>query len=91
MENIMAVNLIMIDHALTDHRSVPAMLRGAGDGREQSWEDFKNAHPSLTQEELMEEFRQEARYGHIHIKNKYAIFLYKKYIAALIALIVIVA
>jgi len=87
----MSVNLIMIDHALTDHRSVPAMLRGAGDGREQSWEDFKNAHPSLAQEELMEEFRQEARYGHIHIKNKYAIFLYKKYIAALIALIVIVA
>lgn len=87
----MPANLIMIDHALTDHRSVPAMLRSAGDGREQPWEDFKNAHPSLAQEELMEQFRQEARYGHIHIKNKHATFLHKKYISALIALIVIVA
>ena len=81
----------MIDHAFKDCRSVPAMLRGAGDGRVQSWEDFKSVHPSLTQEELMEEFKQEARYGNIHIKNKHAIFLHKKYIAALIAFIVIVA
>ena len=85
----MSQNLTMIDHAFKDCRSVPAMLRGAGDGRVQSWEDFKNVHPSLTQEELMEEFKQEARYGNIHIKNKYAIFLHKKYMAALIAFIVI--
>lgn len=87
----MSANLIMVDHAPTDHRSIPAMLRGIGDGREQSWEDFKNAHTSLAEEELMEQFRQKARYGHIHIKNKHTTFLHKKYIAALIAFIVIVA
>lgn len=87
----MSANLIMIDYAPTDDRSAPAMLRGTGDVREQSWEDFKNAHPSLTEEELMEQFRQKARYGHIHIKNKHTTFLHKKYIAAFVFFLVIIA
>lgn len=87
----MSQNLTMIDHAFKDCRSVPAMLRGAGDGRVQLWEDFKSVHPSLTQEELMEEFRQEVRYGHIHIRNKYSYFLHKKHIAALVVFLITVA
>lgn len=33
-------NLVMTDFAIHDPRSVSAMLRGAGDGREQGWLKF---------------------------------------------------
>jgi hypothetical protein len=91
MENTMSVNLILMDHASKDQRSVPAMLRGTGDGREQSWQSFEGAHPTLTQEELMEKFRLEARYGRITVKRGLLGISLEKYIAALIAFAIIVA
>lgn len=61
----MSPNLIMIDHASKDKRSVKAMLQGFGDGRERLWEAFKKGYPSLPLEALMEKFEKEARYGRI--------------------------
>ena len=87
----MSVNLIMMDHASKDQRSVPAMLRGTGDGREQSWQSFEDAHPALTQEDLMEKFRLEARYGRITGKSRLLGISPGKYIAALVAFAIIVA
>lgn len=87
----MSANLIMMDHASKDQRSVPAMLRGTGDNREQSWQSFEDAHPTLTQEELMEKFKREARYGRITVKRRLLGILSGKYIAALIAFAIIVA
>lgn len=86
----MSVNLIMMDHASKDQRSVPAMLRGTGDGREQSWQSFEDAHPELAQEELMEKFRLEARYGRIAVKRRLCGNSSRKYITALIAIVIIV-
>jgi len=87
----MSKNLIMIDHAFKDRRSVSAMLHGIADGRALAWQSFEESHPDTSQEELMEQFHEEARYGHIHIKTKYSNFLHKKHIAAFIAFFVIVA
>lgn len=87
----MSADLIMIDHASKDQRSMPAMLRGTGDGREQSWQSFEDAHPALTQEVLMEKFRREARYGRITVKRRLLGISSRKFIAALIAFVIIVA
>ncbi len=87
----MTANLVMMDHASKDQRSVPAMLRGTGDNREQSWQSFEDAHPNISQEELMEKFRCEARYGRIPIKCRLLGISPWKYIAALIAFAIIVA
>jgi hypothetical protein len=81
----------MIDHALKDRRSISAMLHGITDGRALAWQSFEESHPDTSQEELMEQFREEARYGLIAIKNQSPVFSYRKFIAALIAFIVIVA
>jgi len=80
----------MVDHAYKDRRSVSAMLRGTADGRALSWQSFKESHPNISQEELMEQFCDEARYGRIHIKNYRAAISNSKYIAALIAIFIIV-
>ncbi|MGZ8982999.1 MAG: hypothetical protein ACXW11_03475 [Methylotenera sp.] len=87
----MSHNLIMIDHASKDRRSVQAMLQGYGDGRDRTWISFKNAYPTLPLEVLMEKFRIEARYGRIKANNRFAPFSQKKYIAALIAFAIILA
>jgi len=81
----------MIDHALKDRRSTAAMLHGTADGRVLAWQSFEESHPNSSQEELMEQFCDDARYGLIHIKIKHSVFTYKKFIAALIAFIVIAA
>lgn len=75
----MSPNLIMIDHASKDKRSVKAMLQGLGDGRDRLWESFKKLYPSLPTELLMEIFEKEARYGRIGTK-------FKQHIATLISL-----
>jgi len=75
----MSLNLIMIDHASKDKRSVKAMLQGFGDGRERQWESFKKVYPSLPLEALMEKFEKEARYGRIGTT-------FKQHLATLIAL-----
>lgn len=87
----MSQNLTMFDHAFKDCRSISAMLHGTADGRSLAWQSFEEAHPYLSQEELMEKFTIEARYGRIHIKNLHSVFSYKKFIAALIAFFIIVA
>lgn len=91
MENTMPVDLIMMDHASKDQRSVPAMLRGTGDGREESWQSFEDAQPELTQVELMEKFRLKARYGRIAAKRRLFGISSRKYFAALIIFAIIVA
>lgn len=68
----MSQNLIMVDHADKDCRSIFAMLHGVDDGRALAWHSFEDAHPNISQEELMEKFSMEARYGRIRIKNKYS-------------------
>jgi len=87
----MSQNLIMIDHAIKDSRSISAMLNSTDDGRALAWQSFEEKHPNLSQEELMKKFRMEARYGRIHMKNQNSVFSNKKYIAALIAFLIIVA
>lgn len=58
------MNLIMVDFAGKDSRSVAAMLRGRGDGRERRFVDFMNAEtlkdPVLTEEELVEVYTTQA-------------------------------
>lgn len=87
----MSQNLIMVDHAFKDCRSISAMLHSTDDGRALAWQSFEEKHPYLSQEELMEKFTIEARYGRIHIKNLHSIFSYKKFFAALISFFIIVA
>lgn len=87
----MSDNLIMLDFASNDPRSVPAMLRGIGDGRERSWQSFEIAHPSLSQEEIMEIFRLEAQYGRIKIKNKLVTISARKMGVILVSLAIILA
>jgi hypothetical protein len=81
----------MIDHALKDRRSTSAMLHGIADGRALAWQSFEESHPNISQEELMEQFREDARYGRISIKNQLFDFSYKKFIAGFIVFIVIAA
>lgn len=87
----MAHNLIMIDSAPNDSRSVSAMLRGHGDGREQPWLSFEITYITLSQEEIMEKFRLEARYGRVVIKDQSTFNFSSKWLATLIAFLIIVA
>lgn len=86
----MSQNLIMVDSAPIDPRSVSAMLHGIGDGREQSWQSFEDAHPALSQEEIMEKFRLEARYGSIEIENSRILISSRKWLVAMIGLAIII-
>lgn len=81
----------MIDHALKDRRSISAMLHGTADGRALAWQSFEESHPDTSQEELMEQFREEARYGRIPIKNQLSVFSYRKFITALIVFLIVAA
>ena len=87
----MSKNLIIIDHAIKDRRSISAILHGIADGRALAWQSFEESRPNTSQEELMAQFCEEARYGRIAIKNEFFDFSYKKIIAALIAFLVIAA
>ena len=46
-------NLQMIDFAFRDARSVSAMLRGTGDGREKQWLTFHRKHGAHFREEQL--------------------------------------
>lgn len=60
----MKENLCMMDFAISDPRSIPAMLRGTGSGCEQVWLKFEGNYPEISDPEiLMEFFSREARYG----------------------------
>lgn len=56
---------IMIDFAKKDNRSIAAMLRGNGDGREKKFEDFRNSEvlrdPLITEEEIQEVYEAVSR------------------------------
>jgi hypothetical protein len=59
-------NLSMVDFAILDPRSISAMLRNIGDGREQVWLKFERKYPEIPDQEiLMEFFSREARYGRV--------------------------
>ena len=59
-------NLSMVDFAALDPRSIPAMLRGTGNGCEKVWLRFERQHAVISdQEVLMSLFAREARYGRV--------------------------
>ena len=67
-KKLIGKNLTMVEHAAKDPRSVSAMLKGKGDGREQSCLDFEKVHSEITDQELlMAQFSHEARYGRIKL------------------------
>ena len=66
----MGQHLTMVEHAAKDPRSVSAMLKGNGDGREHSWLDFEKMHAEITDQALlMAQFSHEARYGRVRVKH----------------------
>lgn len=55
-------NLIMVDFAGNDRRSVKAMLNGRGDGREVGWQKFERMHGAqMSQEELQAAYARASR------------------------------
>lgn len=58
-------NMIMVDFAVKDTRSVAAMLRGFGDGRDRAYQKFIDTEilkePILSEEELAEIYTRQAR------------------------------
>lgn len=59
-------NLSMVDFAALDPRSIPAMLRGTGNGCEKVWLRFERQRAEISDQEiLMNLFAREARYGRV--------------------------
>lgn len=58
-------NLVMVDFAVRDPRSVSAGLRGNGDGREVVWEKFRtqisNTDPLLSDEDISYLYSQKCK------------------------------
>ena len=63
--NMGTQNLIMVDFAAKDTRSVSAMLRGNGDGRELAYQKFIDTEilkePILSEAELAEIYSRQSR------------------------------
>lgn len=56
-------NMLMMDYAKDDLRSVSAMLRSKGDKRERLWARFEQEHPEITDlEELQRAFLFEIKH-----------------------------
>ena len=49
-------NLINVDFASQDKRSISAMLRGRGDGRERLWSRYAAKHHVIEMEQLMADY-----------------------------------
>ena len=63
-------NLSMVDFAALDPRSIPAMLRGTGNGCEKVWLRFERQRAEISDQEiLMNLFAREARYGRVGPKK----------------------
>lgn len=73
----------MIDHAPNDKRSIAAMLRGKGDGREQVYLDLQKCHPEMDTLELIDFFTRECRYGRIGHERSLLNLIPKKYFLTL--------
>lgn len=55
-------SLVMVDFAARDNRSVGAMLKGKGDGREKEWLKFREQNGAFfTEEDLHGIFKQASR------------------------------
>lgn len=84
----------MMDNAASDSRSVAAMLRGTGDGREKAWLKFEKKQsktaPLMTQEQIQAAFTKAARYGKVVNPNE-TIAKIKKALIATIGFILIVS
>jgi hypothetical protein len=74
----MSNNLIMVDHAHKDSRSVSVMLRRAANGKVLTCKFLEDTHPIVSQKKLTEKFRIEERDGYIFIKNQYSVSILKK-------------
>lgn len=63
--NMGSKNMIMVDFAAKDSRSVSAMLRGRGDGRDQAYKTFLDEEllkePILTEAELADIYGRQCR------------------------------
>lgn len=58
----MAGKMLMVDYAKSDRRSVAAMLRDKGDGRELAWLEFEKLYPeSADPEALQRAYASECR------------------------------
>lgn len=69
----------MLDFAVNDNRSVAAMLRGKGDGREKAWLRFEGKHQAMIdQEQLQLAFAKEVRYGRVNNRREDTIRKIKK-------------
>lgn len=83
--------LQMVDFAVNDKRSVAAMLRGKGDGREKAWLKFEGKHEALmTQEQLQAAFTKAARYGKV-VNRAVTIDKLKKGLMVALGVLVIVS
>lgn len=84
-------NLQMMDNAVNDNRSVAAMLRGKGDGREKAWLRFEGKHEALmNQEQLQAAFAKAARYGKVG-NREVMINKIKKALLVALGVVIIVA
>lgn len=74
----MSKNLVMQEYAIKDKRSVAAMLRGCGDGREKKWLKFEAMQQGLiTQEEIQHAFFKKCNPKKISASEVYrATFVY---------------
>lgn len=81
-------NLIMVDYALHDRRSVGAMLRGDGDRREQKWIEFSEKNRGFfTEEDLYFLFRKQCERDQIAAEE---MMILRKVLIALGVLIAVV-
>lgn len=73
----------MIDYAPNDKRSIAAMLRGKGDGRERVYLDLQKRHPEMDTLELIDFFTRECRYGRIGHERPLLKLIPKNYLLTL--------
>jgi hypothetical protein len=84
-------NLQMMDNAVNDNRSVAAMLRGKGDGREKTWLSFKGKHEALmSKDEIQAAFSKAVRYGKVGNRQE-VINKVKKSLMVALGILVIVS
>jgi len=65
--------MIMVDFAVKDKRSVSAMLRGKGDGRENAFTKFQESlltTPVLTESDIADMYQAEAKAQYFRDKGK---------------------
>lgn len=80
----------MVDLAVNDSRSVAAMLRNKGDGREKVWLRHERKHEAvMTQEQIQAAFTKAVRYGRIGSREETIRKIKKSLLIALGVLIIV--